>query len=100
MTAWLIKSVLVTNRVGLHARPAVLWTKLAKNYSSAVQMAIDEGGPWIDAKSIVKVMALRARQNTLLYIRASGEDAAQAISGLKNLVESEFSESALDVQPS
>ena len=57
-------SVVITHDVGLHARPSVKLTKLAKGFSSTLEIAGTAEGPWIDAKSIVKVMAMKAKQNS------------------------------------
>ena len=54
-------SVVITHDVGLHARPSVKLTKLAKGFSSTIEIAGAPDGPWIDAKSIVKVMAMKAQ---------------------------------------
>ena len=67
-------SVLLTHDVGLHARPSVKLTKLAKSFSCAIELAVTEEGPWIDAKSIVKVMAAKAPKDTVLHFRADGPD--------------------------
>ena len=56
--------VVITHDVGLHARPSVKLTKLAKGFHRRIEIAGSEAGPWIDAKSIVKVMAMKAKQNT------------------------------------
>ena len=85
-------SVLITHDVGLHARPSVKLTKLAKGFSSAVEIAAEPEGPWIDAKSIVKVMAMKARQNATLYMRASGADAQAAVDAIMGLVTRGFDE--------
>ena len=50
-------SVLLDHAVGLHARPSVKLTQLAKTFQARSELALSEVGPWIDAKSIVKVMA-------------------------------------------
>jgi phosphocarrier protein HPr len=84
--------VRMTHEVGLHARPSVKLTKLAKTFSAAIDLALAEEGPWIDAKSIAKVMATKAPQNTILYFRASGRDAAEAVRALIELVEQDFSD--------
>jgi phosphocarrier protein len=86
-------SVLLTHAVGLHARPSVKLTKLAKTFASRIELATAEGGPWIDAKSIVKVMAAKAPKDTTLYFRAEGEDAAASVDALVALVERDFDES-------
>ena len=87
-------SVLLTHDVGLHARPSVKLTKLAKTFRSSIALATAEGGPWIDAKSIVKVMAARAPKDTMLHFRAEGEDAGRAVEALIALVESDFDDAA------
>lgn len=92
MTEWTSSSVLIRHEVGLHARPSVKLTKLAKAFGAVIQIAGSPDGPWIDAKSIVKVMAMKAKQDSTLYLRASGGDAAAAIAALVTLVERDFDE--------
>ncbi len=83
----------ITNPTGLHARPAVKLTKLAKTFpNAAVQIAVAEAGPWIDAKSVVKVMAMKAVRGAFLHLRASGDDAAAALDALLALVHRDFDE--------
>lgn len=85
-------TVLITHEVGLHARPSVKFTKLAKTFPAAIEMALAANGPWIDAKSIVKVMAAKAPKGTTLHLRASGEAAAEAVEALADLVRRDFDE--------
>jgi phosphocarrier protein HPr len=85
-------SVVITHDVGLHARPSVKLTKLAKGFSCTIDIAGAPEGPWIDAKSIVKVMAMKARQNSTLFVRASGADAEAAVSAVTDLVRRDFDE--------
>ena len=75
-------SVLLMHDVGLHARPSVKLTKLAKTFASRIELALAGDGPWIDAKSIVKVMATKAPKNTVLHFRAEGDDAKAAVDAL------------------
>ena len=84
--------VLLTHAVGLHARPSVKLTKLAKTFGSSIRLSSNPEGPWIDAKSIVKVMAMKAPEGTVLHIRASGRDADAAVATLRALVERNFDE--------
>jgi phosphocarrier protein HPr len=91
-------TVLLTNDVGLHARPSVKLTKLAKTFEAQVQIALATGGPWIDAKSIVKVMAFKVAKGTTLYIRATGSDAAAAVAALIALVKRNFDEHAAEAR--
>jgi phosphocarrier protein len=81
------------NDVGLHARPSVKFTQLAKTFASTVEFAIDGAdGPWIDAKSPVKVMRAKAPKGTVLHFRAEGADAGAAVAAMVALIERRFDE--------
>ena len=84
--------VTITHEVGLHARPSMKLTKLAKGFGAQIRLALAEGGPWIDAKSIVKVMAAKAPKGATLFLRAEGDDASEAIQALVSLVARDFDE--------
>ena len=92
MSEWISACAVITHDVGLHARPSVKLTKLAKGFAAAVEVAGDPAGPWVDAKSIVKVMAMKAKQNSTLYVRTAGVDAAAAIAAMVDLVQRDFEE--------
>jgi len=94
MNARVERSVLMRHEVGLHARPSVKLTKLAKNFGARIDLGLSAEGPWIDAKSIVKVMAAKAPKNTVLYFRAEGDDALAALAALITLVERDFADEA------
>jgi phosphocarrier protein len=83
-------SILMTHAVGLHARPSVKVTKLAKSFAAKVELSASADGPWTDAKSIVKVMGLKVPQNTVLHFRAEGADAEPAVAALVALVTNDF----------
>ena len=85
MSASAEATVLITHEVGLHARPSVKFTKLAKTFSAEVEVALAADGPWFDAKSIVKVMAAKAPKGSVLHLRANGEGADQAVGALVGL---------------
>ena len=82
----------LTHAGGLHARPAIKLTQVAKRFESAVWIALAEHGPWIDAKSIARVMATKTPYMATLYFVAEGNDAAEATSALAKLVESDFAD--------
>jgi phosphocarrier protein len=86
----------LTNSVGLHARPSVKLTQLAKRFHSGVEIALDAAGPWVDAKSPVKVMRVKAPQGAVLHVRANGPDAAEAVRAILALVERHFDEAEAD----
>ncbi len=82
----------LTNSIGLHARPSVKLTKLAKTFTAQIEVAPAAEGPWVDAKSIVKVMAVKATKGVVLHFRAKGPDADAALAALKELVALGFDE--------
>jgi phosphocarrier protein HPr len=86
-------SIVITHAIGLHARPAVKLTQLASSFASDVALRVDEGSEWINAKSIVKVMKLKARAQSTLHFRAEGRDAEEAVRRLVDLVQRDFDES-------
>ncbi|MER9327947.1 HPr family phosphocarrier protein [Mesorhizobium sp. M0152] len=94
MSAAAEATVLISHDVGLHARPSVKLTKLAKTFAADVEIALAANGPWFDAKSIVKVMAAKAPKGTVLHIRASGDGANEAVDALVELVRRDFDEGA------
>lgn len=85
-------SVQLTNKIGLHARPAIQLTKLAKRFSSQIQIRTATDSPWIDAKSIVQVMAAKAPKGTELEITATGNDAREARRAIVELIKNNFGE--------
>src|ERR1700733_7431480 len=89
-------SILLVNSLGLHARPSVKLTKLAKTFASRIEIAASAEGPWVDAKSIVKVMAIKAAKGAVLHFRATGDDARDALAALSDLVALDFHEAADD----
>jgi phosphocarrier protein len=87
-------SVTITHPVGLHARPAVKLTKLAKSFAAEIRLRGAPDGEWVDAKSIVKVMGLKLRTGTVLEMEAKGDAATPALAALQSLVERNFDEAA------
>lgn len=86
--------VSVTHKVGLHARPASLFVKLANKFNSKISVKnLTLGDNPVDAKSILGVLTLGVMQNHEILIQAEGADAEDAIRELKSLVESNFGES-------
>ena len=90
--ARLMGSALLENAVGLHARPSVKLTQLAKTFAASIDLALSPDGPWADAKSPVKVMRVKAPKGTTLHFRVAGEDAPAALAAVLALVESGFGE--------
>ena len=84
----------LVNAVGLHARPSVKLTQLAKTFACRVEIALSAEGPWVDAKSPVKVMRVKAPLGAVLHVRASGPGATAATDALMALVRGGFGEEA------
>lgn len=84
------RRVTVPNRMGLHARPAAEFVKLAAKFRSEIQLAKD--GLSVNGKSIMGVMMLAAEQGSELLIRAEGSDAADAAQALGDLIHQGFGE--------
>jgi len=72
----------LTHEHGFHARPSIMLTQLAKRFSAKVWIGLSDNGPWTDAKSIARVMALKAPRQTMVFFAAEGTDATDAVSAL------------------
>jgi phosphotransferase system HPr (HPr) family protein len=83
-------NVIITNRVGLHARPARLLVQTAAQFQSQIQL--QHGDKTANAKSIVGVLKLGAVMGDMLLLRAEGEDAEKALDALTNLALRKFDE--------
>lgn len=84
----------LVNAVGLHARPSVKLTQLAKTFDCRVEIALSADGPWVDAKSPVRVMRVKAPRGAVLHVRTSGAGARAAVKAIMILVRSGFGEGA------
>jgi len=82
--------VLISNRLGLHARPAMCFVDAANVFASAI--TVKRQGQCVDGKSIMQMMMLAATKGTELEIVAEGDDAEAACAALKKLVEGGFDE--------
>ena len=85
-------AALIDNHAGLHARPCIKLTKVAKSSPAQVEISLAPEGPWVNAKSPVKVMAFRAPRGASLYFRASGHGARDVVEELLALVGRRFDE--------
>ena len=81
------REVVVASAHGLHARPAALLSRRAKDF--AADIALSRDGRSANAKSAVALMALGVRQNDKVTLRANGADALRAIQTLAQLIEVE-----------
>ena len=82
--------VVILNRLGMHARPAMTFVDLAGTFASNIR--VQKGEQIVDGKSIMQMMVLAATQGTELDILAEGLDAETAVEKLKALVGRKFDE--------
>ena len=87
------RQVVISNKLGLHARPAMQFVDLANQFESTV--TVHKGGDEpldADGKSVMQMIILAATEGTPLDITAEGADAEDAVGQLAELVESKFGE--------
>ena len=85
-------TLLINNKVGLHARPAALFVQTASKFKSAI--TVKNGDASANAKSILNVLTLGVVSGTVITVTAEGEDAHQALEALVKLNAANFGESA------
>ena len=87
------KEIIVTNKLGLHARPAMQFVDLASSFSSEVTVhKLGEEPATADGKSVMQMIILAATEGTKMRIEAEGNDADAAVCALAELFESKFGE--------
>lgn len=85
------KTITIINKLGLHARAAAKLVATASRFNSHIELKKQSRD--VNAKSIMGVMMLAATQGTPLEISAEGEDEADAMSAIENLIQDKFGES-------
>ena len=87
------RDIVICNKLGLHARPAMQFVDLANQFKSDVKvLSFGEEGGEADGKSVMQMIILAAVEGTPLKIVAEGEDADQAVEKLVKLIEDKFGE--------
>ncbi len=84
------KEIPIVNRLGLHARPAAMFVRIASRYRSEVW--VSKEGEEVNGKSIMGLMMLAAGQGSKLRIRCEGVDAEKAMEELEALINAKFNE--------
>ena len=84
------RTVKVTNKSGIHARPASVFVQTAAKFKSKV--TVTAKGKTVDAKSILMIMSMGLVKDTEIVIKAEGEDASTAVKALVELVQAKFGE--------
>jgi phosphocarrier protein HPr len=86
------RSFTIRNKLGLHARPSAQLTQTASRFQSEV--FISKESRRVNAKSIMGVMMLAAGTGSVVTIEAEGNDEAQAVQAVGELIDGGFGESA------
>ena len=84
------QEVTITNSVGLHARPATFFIQKANTFASSIWVEKDDRS--VNAKSLLGVLSLGIVNGMTITLVADGSDEAEAIAGLKELIEKGFDE--------
>ncbi len=84
------KNVTITNKTGLHARPASQFVQKAGKFKSKIQIVFEDKE--VNAKSIMGVMSLGISQGKEITLKAEGEDEREAINELEVFIKTEMEE--------
>ena len=84
------KELVVTNKLGIHARPAAMFVRTANRFDC--QIFVEKDGERVNGKSIMGLMMLAAGPGSKLTVQAEGGDAARALIELEALLKRKFDE--------
>ena len=84
------RDFLVTNKLGIHARPAALFVKTANRFRCDI--FVEKEGEKVNGKSIMGLMMLAAGPGSRLTVHAHGHDASQALAEIETLIKRKFDE--------
>ncbi len=80
----------IRNRLGLHARAAVLLVQTANRFEAEITVGKD--GQVVNGRSIMGIMMLAAEQGSSIDVAATGPQAEEAVSAIRELVDARFNE--------
>jgi phosphocarrier protein len=84
------RDVTVQNKLGIHARPASKFVRIASRYQS--EILVEKDGDTVNGKSIMGLMMLAAGPGSRIKLVAEGADADQAVRELEDLINRKFEE--------
>ena|SRR6185436_15895368 len=84
------KEFLVSNKLGIHARPAALFVKTANRFNC--EIFVEKDGEKVNGKSIMGLMMLAAGPGSKVMVSAQGQDASQALIELEKIFKQKFDE--------
>lgn len=78
----------ITNKVGLHARPASVFVQEVSKYKSDIRVKKDDRE--VNGKSILGILTLGVNKGSIIHVSVEGEDADQALEAIKTLHANNF----------
>ena len=84
------KEFTIVNKLGIHARPAAQFVKLANRFESDI--FVEKDGEEVDGKSIMGLMMLAAGHGSVILVSANGSDADEALNAIGDLIARKFEE--------
>jgi phosphocarrier protein NPr len=88
----LTKTLVIRNKLGIHARPATQLAQLSAQYDAQIMLEI--GDKTADASSVLGLMLLEGQQGKSVIVSVTGTDAQQALDAVEALICQNFNESA------
>ncbi len=85
-----VRDLIIGNKLGLHARPAAMFVRVANRFSSDIQ--VEKDGEEINGKSIMGLMLLAAGCGSRLKVTVTGGDAEEMVRSLEELIARKFDE--------
>lgn len=86
------KTYTVTNKTGLHARPASMLVQAANSFQSSIKLRKTDEDKWVDAKSIMSIMLLGVFCGDSVVFEVSGSDENEAVDKITSLFNENFGE--------
>jgi len=84
------RDLVIGNKLGLHARPAAMFVRVANRFASDIQ--VEKDGEEINGKSIMGLMLLAAGCGSRLKVTVTGTDSSEMVKALEELIARKFDE--------
>ena len=85
------RTLVVDNKMGIHARPAAMIVRISNKYAGA-DLTVEKDGEEVNGKSIMSLMMLAAGKGSQIKFVASGESAEQMLDEIEDLFKRKFDE--------
>jgi len=83
-------SFVIKNKLGMHARAAAVFVQLSTSFASEISVGKED--LVVNGKSIMSVLQLAAVQGDVIMVSARGDDSAQALRAIGELIGNLFGE--------